>query len=125
MRRPIIIAGALAAVLLVSAMADSHARLADNVTVHVSSAAPNTTVEFDMRYFGAGIQDGNHGEHLTTPYDVTVPGKEIYALFRQTGGTGTMRVDVHGHHGVAGSATGAIGMIVMSGDRIGVTGFDH
>lgn len=125
MHRPLMIAGALAAVLLVSAMADSRARMTDNVTVHVSPAAPNTTVEFDLRYFGAGLGDGHVSDHLTAPYDVTVPGKEVYALFRQTGGTGTMRVVVRGHHGVAGSSTGAIGMIVASGDRIAVTGFEH
>ncbi len=127
MRRPIIIAGALAAVLLVSAMADSRARLDDRVTVHVSSASPGTTVEFDMRYFSFVNEDKQNGarEHLTAPYDVVVPGKEVYALFRQTGGTGTMRVDVRGRHGVAGYATGAISMIVVSDDRLGVTGFEH
>lgn len=124
MRRLVIAASAIAVISLVVAHSDSVARSASSVTIHVSSTQPDKPVEFGVRYFGGKGEPVGMKDHLTTPFDVVVPGDEAYALFRQTGGAGVMRLDVRKDASAAGSAIGPIGMIIVTREGLGVTGFE-
>jgi hypothetical protein len=95
------------------------------VTIHVSSTQADKPVEFAVRYFGGELESGASKDHLSTPFDVTVPGDEAYALFRQTGGAGVMRLDVRKGVAAAGSMAGPIGMIIVTSKRLTVTGFQQ
>lgn len=123
MRRFVISASAVAVALLALAHSDSVARPATSVTIHVTSTQADKPVEFGVRYFGGKGEPGGKKDHLSTPFDVVVRGDEAYALFRQTGGPGIMRLDVRKGPSAAGSAIGPIGMIVVTREGLGVAGF--
>ena len=125
MRRFLIAAGAIAATLLALAHSESVARSASSVTIHVTSVQANKPVEFGVRYFGDKGEPGGKKDHLSTPYDVVVRGNEAYALFRQTGGAGTMRLDVRKGPSAAASAIGTIGMVIVTPEKLGVAGFER
>ena len=124
MRRFVIAASAIAATLLVLAHSDSLARPSSSVTIHVTSTQADKPVEFGVRYFGGEHELGGSRDHLSTPFDVVIPGAEAYAIFRQTGGAGTMRLDVRKDASAAGAAIGPIGMIIVTREKLAVAGFE-
>ena len=125
MRRFVIAASAIAIALLALAHSDSVARPASRVTIHVSSTQADKPVEFGVRYFGGSDEPGGRKDHLSAPFDVVIRGDEAYALFRQTGGTGTMRLDVRKGPSGAASAMGPIGMVIVTPEKLGVAGFER
>ena len=125
MRRFVITVSVVVVTLLAFGYADSVARPTANVTIHVSSTQAGKPVEFAVRYFGAEWESGASRDHLATPFDITVPGDEAYALFRQTGGSGVMRLDVRNGVASSGSASGPIGMIIVTSKRLSITGFQQ
>jgi hypothetical protein len=124
MRNVMLAVSTIAVGLLASTPVDSHASAADAVIIHVSSMQPSQPVRFSARYFGGGNQTSGQKDSVTAPFDVVIPGDEAYALFRQTGGSGTMRIDVRTKYG-RGMTANPIAMVVVTHDKLGVTGFNH
>jgi hypothetical protein len=124
MRNFMLAVSVIAVGFLASRPVDSHASAADAVTIRVSSMQPDQPVQFSARYFGGGNQTSGQKDSVTAPFDVVIPGDEAYALFRQTGGSGTMRVEVSTKYG-RGMTGNPIAMIVVTHDKLGVTGFNR
>jgi hypothetical protein len=124
MRRFGITVTAVALTLVAIVRGESVAKPADAVTIRVTSAQSDKPVEFAVRYFGADVQSGDARDHVTTPYDITVTGDEAYAIFRQTGGPGAMRIEVRKGN-ASGTTTGPVSMIVVAHEKLAVTGFQE
>lgn len=126
MRRSVLFVAAVAVSLVALRRSPiAAAQPAGNITIHVSAAQGNAPVEFAVRYMGAGFEHGDAKDLLKTPYDITVPGDEVYAVLRQTGGTGVMRVEARKGSSLYGSQAGPVTMVIIDRGKLAVTGFQR
>jgi hypothetical protein len=81
-------------------------------------------IEFSMHTLGEGLKRSVEFERKTTPTTVTVPGRDVSALFRQVSGNGIMHVEVRQTRNEGCQATASITMLVVRGDHCGGTIMD-
>ena len=83
---------------------------------HVPGRHRGEPVEFEMNALDANLKRAVYLHHKTTPYTVTVQGREAYAIFRQSGGRDILHVVVRPTDHNSCQATSAMSLLVVRGD---------
>ena len=74
-------------------------------------------VEFAMHALGANLKRAGNFERKTTPYTVTLKGREAYAMFNQVGGRDVLHVEVYPTSNKGCQATSPIILMILQGDN--------
>ena len=83
---------------------------------HVPGQIRGEPIEFEMNALNAQLKRAAQLHHKTTPYTVTVSGREAYAMFRQTAGRDILHVEVHPTDHNSCQSTAALTLLVVRGD---------
>jgi hypothetical protein len=81
-------------------------------------------VEFAMHALGANLKRSVDFERKTTPYTVTLKGREVYAMFNQVGGSDILNVEVNPTSNKGCQVTAPISLLIVRGDQCGGTFMD-
>ena len=73
-------------------------------------------IQFEVNALDASLKRAIYLYDKTTPYTVTVPGREAYAMFRQSGGRDILHVEVRPTDHNSCQATSALALLVVRGD---------
>jgi hypothetical protein len=76
-------------------------------------------IEFSVHALGAGLKHSVDFERRTTPTAVTVPGRDVSALFRQIGGNGVLFVEVRPTRSKSCQVASPVSMLIVRGDDCG------
>ena len=97
------------------------------VTFEVTSQArqyapgPNRgePIDFEVHALGGDLKNAVDYDRKTTPYNVTVRGREAYAMFRQLGGNDLLHIVVRPTGRKSCQATARLSFVVVRGDSCG------
>ena len=81
-------------------------------------------VEFAMHTLGANLKRSVDFERKTTPYTVTLKGREAYAMFNQVSGRDILHVEVRPTSNKSCQVTSPISLLIVRGDSCGGTFMD-
>ena len=76
-------------------------------------------IEFSVHALGAGLKRSVEFERKATPTTVTVPGRDVSALFRQVSGNGIMHIEVRPTRNKSCQVTSPVSMLIVRGDDCG------
>jgi hypothetical protein len=76
-------------------------------------------IEFSVHALGAGLKRSVDFERKTTPTTVTVPGRDVSALFRQIGGNGILFVEIRPTRNKSCQVASPVSMLIVRGDNCG------
>jgi len=91
---------------------------------YVAGQIRGAPVEFAMHALGANLKRSVDFERKTTPYTVTLKGREVYAMFNQVGGRDILNVEVHPTANKGCQVTASISLLIVRGDSCGGTFMD-
>jgi hypothetical protein len=81
-------------------------------------------VEFAMHTLDANLKRSVDFERKTTPYTVTLKGREAYAMFNQVSGRDILHVEVRPTSNKSCQVTSPISLLIVRGDSCGGTFMD-